>query len=59
MYQMERTKLSEKYKIKDEAIRSLSTQLQVNRVSLDFKYQNGDFLIHSNFVFQAGSLRDL
>ena len=33
MYQVERTKLNEKYKIKDEAIRTLSTQLQVNKVS--------------------------
>lgn len=33
MYQMERIKLNEKYKIKDEAIRSLSTQLQVNKAS--------------------------
>lgn len=32
MYQMERLKLNEKYKVKDEAIRSLSTQLQVNKV---------------------------
>ena len=33
MYQMERNKLSEKYRVKDELIRSLSTQLQVNKVS--------------------------
>lgn len=29
---MERNKLSEKYRVKDELIRSLSTQLQVNKV---------------------------
>lgn len=29
---MERGKLNEKYKVKDELIRSLSTQLQVNKV---------------------------
>ncbi|CAF0892932.1 unnamed protein product [Brachionus calyciflorus] len=34
MYQMERSKLNEKYKIKDEALRSLSTQLQVNKLAL-------------------------
>lgn len=33
MYQMERLKLNEKYKIKDELIRTLSTQLQVNKVT--------------------------
>ena len=38
MYQMERTKLNEKYKIKDEAIRSLSTQLQVNKLALHEVY---------------------
>ena len=34
MYQMERLKLNEKYKIKDETIRSLATQLQVNKLAL-------------------------
>jgi hypothetical protein len=34
MYQMERLKLNDKYKIKDESIRSLSTQLQVNKLAL-------------------------
>lgn len=34
MYQMERKKLNQKYKEKDESIRSLSTQLQVNKVRI-------------------------
>ncbi len=34
MYQLERQKLNQKYKEKDEAIRSLSTQLQVNKLAL-------------------------
>ncbi len=33
MYQLERQKLNKKYKEKDEAIRSLSTQLQVDKVN--------------------------
>lgn len=38
MYQVQREKLAQKYKdsLKDESIRSLSTQLQVNRVSTSF-----------------------
>jgi len=38
MYQMERVKLNEKYKQKDESIRSLSTQLQVNKLALHEVY---------------------
>ena len=34
MYQLERKKLNQKYKEKDESIRSLSTQLQVNKVAI-------------------------
>lgn len=34
MYQMEKKKLNQKYKEKDESIRSLSTQLQVNKLAL-------------------------
>ena len=34
MYQLERKKLNQKYKEKDESIRSLSTQLQVNKLAL-------------------------
>jgi hypothetical protein len=34
MYQVEREKLSDKYKQKDESIRSLSTQLQLNKLAL-------------------------
>lgn len=34
MYQMERKKLNQKYKEKDETIRSLSTQLQLNKLAL-------------------------
>jgi hypothetical protein len=35
MYQLEREKLNKKYELKDEAIRSLSTQLQVNKLALN------------------------
>ena len=34
MYQMEKKKLNQKYKEKDESIRSLSTQLQINKLAL-------------------------
>ncbi len=37
MYQMERLKLNEKYKVKDETIRSLTTQLQINKVKIIYK----------------------
>ncbi len=35
MYQLEREKLNKKYELKDESIRSLSTQLQVNKLALN------------------------
>ena len=34
MYQMEREKLNKKYELKDETIRSLSTQLHINKLAL-------------------------
>jgi hypothetical protein len=34
MYQMEREKLNKKYELKDETIRSLCTQLQINKLAL-------------------------
>lgn len=49
MYQMERKKLNQKYKEKDESIRSLSTQLQVNKLALnELSNYLSKFLKHSS-----------